>query len=88
MADEPLDFFAAESPSPTASSDQGSVPDLNGYRARLGELALRDVFLGTSSWKYPGWCGLVYDEQRYLTRGKFSEAKLNKTCLEERSGAT
>lgn len=50
---------------------------------RLAELAGRGVFLGTSSWKYPGWCGLVYEEQRYLTRNKFSEAKFNDHCLAE-----
>ena len=55
--------------------------DLPSYRERLAQLAARGIHIGTSSWKYPGWCGLIYDEQRYLTRGKFSEAKFNKTCL-------
>jgi uncharacterized protein YecE (DUF72 family) len=41
------------------------------------------VCIGTSSWKYPGWCGQLYDEQRYLTRNKFSKAKFEATCLEE-----
>ncbi len=57
--------------------------DLQNYRQRLAQLADQGVFIGTSSWKYPGWCGLVYDEQRYLTRNNFSEAKFNKTCLAE-----
>jgi uncharacterized protein YecE (DUF72 family) len=57
--------------------------DLPTYRASLAELAKQGVFVGTSSWKYPGWCGLVYDEQRYITRGKFSEAKFNRACLAE-----
>ncbi len=57
--------------------------DLASYRARIADLADRGVCLGTSSWKYPGWCGLIYDAQRYLTRGKFSEAKFNRTCLAE-----
>ena len=58
---------------------------LENYRARLAGLAEQGVFIGTSSWKYPGWSGLVYDEQRYLTRGKFSEAKFNRSCLAEYS---
>ena len=57
--------------------------DFGKYRQQLAQLADEGVFIGTSSWKYPGWCGLVFDEQRYLTHGKFSEAKFNKTCLAE-----
>lgn len=52
-------------------------------RSKLKELASQGVFLGTSSWKYPGWCGQIYDEQRYLTRQKFSEAKFERECLSE-----
>lgn len=29
-------------------------------RQRLGELASRGVFIGTSSWKYSGWCEMLY----------------------------
>jgi hypothetical protein len=36
--------------------------------ARLADLAGKGVFIGTSSWKYPGWRGMVYDESRYLYR--------------------
>ena len=32
----------------------------------------KNLYLGTSSWKYEGWLGQIYDEQRYLTRGKLS----------------
>ncbi len=46
-------------------------------------LAEKGVFVGTSSWKYPGWRGTLYDEQRYLTRNKFSEARFNRQCLAE-----
>ena len=31
----------------------------------LAPLAAQQVCVGTSSWKYPGWCGQIYDEQRY-----------------------
>ena len=57
--------------------------DLPSYRQRLARLAEQGIYIGTSSWKYPGWCGLLYEEQRYLTRNKFSEAKFNRTCLAE-----
>lgn len=49
----------------------------------LAALAERNVFLGTSSWKYPGWTGQLYDEQRYLYRGKFAETRFQRDCLEE-----
>ena len=52
-------------------------------KARVEALAADNVFIGTSSWKYPGWCGLLYDERRYITRNKFSEKRFNETCLEE-----
>lgn len=49
----------------------------------LKSLAERGVFIGTSSWKYPGWCGSIYTGDRYLTRGKFSNAKFERECLAE-----
>ncbi len=49
----------------------------------LAPLAEQGIYIGTSSWKYPGWCGQLYDEQRYLTRNKFSQAKFEENCLEE-----
>lgn len=51
----------------------------------LGTLAESNVFIGTSSWKYPGWQGLLYDEQRYVWRGKFAQARFERDCLEEYS---
>ncbi|MEO6788992.1 MAG: hypothetical protein ABI318_22950 [Chthoniobacteraceae bacterium] len=53
------------------------------FKQALDQLAHSGIFVGTSSWKYPGWCGQFYDEQRYLTRGKFSEAKFERECLAE-----
>lgn len=41
------------------------------------------LYLGTSSWKYEGWLGQVYDTGRYLTRGKFSRARFESSCLGE-----
>lgn len=49
----------------------------------LARLARRGVFLGTSSWKYPGWCGMLYDENRYTWRGNFAERRFNQQCLAE-----
>lgn len=57
--------------------------DLPFYRQQLGQLAAQGIYIGTSSWKYAGWCGLIYDEQRYLTRQKFSGAKFERECLTE-----
>src|SRR4051794_5769340 len=47
------------------------------------ELAAKGIFIGTSSWKYRGWGGSLYDEKRYIYRGKFSETRLEKNCLTE-----
>ncbi|MBM3882174.1 MAG: DUF72 domain-containing protein [Verrucomicrobia bacterium] len=51
--------------------------------AQLGELATRGVYVGTSSWKYPGWCGQLYTEDRYVYRGRFSQARFERHCLAE-----
>jgi len=47
------------------------------------ELARQGIYLGTSSWKYEGWCNQIYAEQRYLTRNKWSQARFERECLEE-----
>jgi uncharacterized protein YecE (DUF72 family) len=52
-------------------------------QATLARLAAKGVFVGTSSWKYPGWRGMLYDEQRYVYRGKFAESRFEKNCLAE-----
>ena len=57
--------------------------DLQSYRQQIAQLAAQHVFIGTSSWKYPGWCGQIYEEQRYLTHNKFSTAKFERECLSE-----
>jgi len=49
----------------------------------LTELQQDGLFLGTSSWKYPGWLGQLYEGQRYLTRSKFSNARFERECLRE-----
>src|SRR6266567_6400918 len=65
----------------------GFLPDMAFDRERtkgaVAKLAARGVFIGTSSWKYPGWRGQLYDGERYATRGKFSESRFNRDCLAE-----
>ena len=51
--------------------------------ARLRQLAAQGVFLGTSSWKYPGWFGSIYERDRYVWRGRFSNARFERDCLAE-----
>lgn len=57
--------------------------DRAGLARDLAVLAGRNLYVGTSSWKYPGWVGQIYDGQRYDWRGKFSVSRFDKHCLEE-----
>ena len=57
--------------------------DRDNVKHRLAELAANGVRIGTSSWKYPGWRGLLYDDARYVWRGKFAESRFEKNCLAE-----
>ena len=50
---------------------------------RLGECARRNVLLGTSSWKYEGWLGQLYEPSKYLYRGKLARNRFEAGCLEE-----
>src|ERR1700677_607368 len=52
-------------------------------KRRVEQLASENVFIGTSSWKYPGWRGMIYDESRYIYRGKFAMSRFEKNCLTE-----
>jgi uncharacterized protein YecE (DUF72 family) len=60
-----------------------SPADKAQLREQLAGLAARGVFVGTSSWRYPGWVGTVYDESRYLYRGKFAKSRFEQGCLAE-----
>jgi uncharacterized protein YecE (DUF72 family) len=64
-------------------SDDALPPLAARLRPRLRELANRGVYFGTSSWKYEGWIGSVYSEERYKTRGKHSKKKFEEACLVE-----
>jgi uncharacterized protein YecE (DUF72 family) len=57
--------------------------DREWMKAKAAELAAKGVFIGTSSWKYEGWRGMLYDEARYVYRGKFARARFERLCLEE-----
>ncbi|MBI3881313.1 MAG: DUF72 domain-containing protein, partial [Verrucomicrobia bacterium] len=62
-----------------------TAPAFDRERLRRGAqaLAAQGVFVGTSSWKYPGWLGQIYTDDRYVYRGKFSEARFERLCLAE-----
>jgi uncharacterized protein YecE (DUF72 family) len=70
-----------------SSSSFNTPEELAPQAARLGPklraLADRGIYFGTSSWKYDGWLGSIYSEGRYQTRGNFSKAKFEDTCLTE-----
>ncbi len=61
------------------------MPDFDRSTAgmALRSLAASNILIGTSSWKYPGWAGQLYDPARYETRGAFSNAKFERDCLSE-----
>jgi uncharacterized protein YecE (DUF72 family) len=52
-------------------------------KAAVAAMAREGIYIGTSSWKYEGWLGLLYTPERYMTRGRVSRAKFGKTCLAE-----
>jgi hypothetical protein len=52
-------------------------------KPRLAALAQAGVFLGTSSWKYPGWFGQLYERDRYVWRGRYAASRFERNCLAE-----
>jgi uncharacterized protein YecE (DUF72 family) len=52
-------------------------------KQRGADMAGQGVFVGTSSWKYTGWCGSLYDCDRYEYRGRFAQSRFNRNCLAE-----
>jgi uncharacterized protein YecE (DUF72 family) len=63
--------------------ESDSAPQAARLAPKLRALADRGVYFGTSSWKYDGWLGSIYRQERYITRGKFSNAKFEENCLAE-----
>ncbi len=60
-------------------------PSRDDLARTLACLASKGVYVGTSSWKYPGWCGTLYERARYEWRGKFAQTRFNRECLREYS---
>ena len=52
-------------------------------QVKLRALAAQKIFLGASSWKYPGWLGQIYTPDRYYVRGRFSKPRFERECLAE-----
>ena len=77
MPAEQLSFGFAEPPPPSRPTRALRLAP------KVAELAKRGVYIGTSSWKYPGWLGQVYDPARYSPNGHFSERLFQATCLGE-----
>jgi len=68
----------------TMDIDANDIPPQAARLApKLRALADRGVYFGTSSWKYDGSLGSIYSQDRYLTRGKFSNTKFEEHCLTE-----
>jgi hypothetical protein len=56
--------------------DPGPSFDKAALAERLRSLSEQNIWIGTSSWKYPGWLGQIYSRDRYFTRGKFSQKRI------------
>jgi uncharacterized protein YecE (DUF72 family) len=63
--------------------DEPSKFDRVSLARHLRDLAAEQIFIGTSSWKYEGWLGQIYDRERYVSRGKFSKKRFEAECLAE-----
>ncbi|MBI3868466.1 MAG: DUF72 domain-containing protein [Verrucomicrobia bacterium] len=57
--------------------------DLEQLRSSTKALAERGALFGASSWRYMGWMGKLYQESRYVFRGKVSETRFKRSCLAE-----
>jgi uncharacterized protein YecE (DUF72 family) len=57
--------------------------DRGALASRLRTLANEGIWVGTSSWKYEGWLDQIYTRDRYMTRGRFSQKRLEAECLVE-----
>jgi uncharacterized protein YecE (DUF72 family) len=55
-------------------------------RSLLGGLADERIYIGCSSWKYPGWLDQIYTRSNYLSRGRFSKKAFEAECLREYAG--
>jgi uncharacterized protein YecE (DUF72 family) len=61
---------------------------LQHFREQVAALAADGIYVGTSSWKYEGWLGLIYSPERYMRYfkegpPKIVKSRFEKTCLAE-----
>ena len=70
--DAPPPEDSGPSPQPPVTPVLTPLPQIAPLAARLKKLAGRGIYLGTASWKYPGWVGQVYDPERYAGGSKDS----------------
>lgn len=80
LFDEPSPGTGATAGRPSPPGDGANLSDFVGNnRERLRRWASKGIYFGSSSWKYPGWKGLVYCRQ-YPSRLAF-----DRECLTEYS---
>ncbi|MGH9591440.1 MAG: DUF72 domain-containing protein, partial [Bryobacteraceae bacterium] len=63
--------------------DPAPAFDRTALATRLRALAQKNIWIGTSSWKYQGWLGQIYTPDRYTIRGRFSKKRFESECLAE-----
>ena len=63
--------------------DDGPAFDRRALASQIRALAARNVFIGTSSWRYEGWLNQIYTPERYAARGRFSKKKFHEECIQE-----
>jgi uncharacterized protein YecE (DUF72 family) len=68
VADAGRDFFTDDAPRPDGRGEV-NAPPFSEELIRLGHRLSAGVYLGTSSWSFPGWQGIVYG-------GAFTEGQL------------
>ncbi len=57
--------------------------DKSKMKLAAAALAQRGVYIGTSSWRYLGWRGMLYSDERYQVHGRFSKRQFTRLCLGE-----
>ena len=74
---QPLTFFMENDNSFTVIIEREQLAQ------QVSDFAARNIFIGTSSWKYEGWLGQLYTPERYSYRGKVAKSRFEAGCLEE-----
>jgi len=57
--------------------------DREQIKQKAAALSATGVYVGTSSWKYEGWFGQLYNPARYEYRGKVAKTRFERACLAE-----